>query len=87
VLAYDGDGAFLAALPGVLKVSDFGRYVELKMADGADAQTILTAAMARRPKSRYAAPFSARVVIAASTLLPDRLLDAGTRGLMALLRR
>ena len=51
------------------------------------AETILTAATARRPKSRYAAPFSARVVIAASTLLPDRLLDAGTRGLMVLLRR
>ena len=38
VLAYEGDGAFLAALPGVQKVSDFGRYVEIRMADGADPQ-------------------------------------------------
>ena len=53
VLAYDGDGAFLASLPGVLKVSDFGRYVELKMADGADAQAILTAASARLRVTRF----------------------------------
>jgi ABC-2 type transport system ATP-binding protein len=53
VLAYDGDGAFLASLPGVLKVSDFGRYVEVKMADGADAQAILTAASARLRVTRF----------------------------------
>ena len=38
VLSYEGDGAFLAGLPGVQKVSDFGRYVEIRMADGADPQ-------------------------------------------------
>ena len=41
VLAFDGDGSFLAALPGVRKVSDFGRYVEVRMAEGADPQAIL----------------------------------------------
>jgi ABC-2 type transport system ATP-binding protein len=53
VLAYDGDGAFLSALPGVLKVSDFGRYVEVRMADGTDPQSILSAASARLKVSRF----------------------------------
>jgi ABC-2 type transport system ATP-binding protein len=53
VLSYDGDGAFLASLPGVLKVSDFGRYVEVRMADGADAQAILKEASARLRVSRF----------------------------------
>jgi ABC-2 type transport system ATP-binding protein len=53
VLSYDGDGAFLASLPGVAKVSDFGRYVEIKMADGADPQSILKEAAARLRLSRF----------------------------------
>ena len=53
VLAFDGDGSFLASLPGVLKVSDFGRYVEVRMADGADAQAILRAASERLRVSRF----------------------------------
>ena len=53
VLAYEGDGAFLAGLPGVLKVSDFGRYVEIKMAEGADPQAILREAAARLRVSRF----------------------------------
>ena len=53
VLAYDGDGSFLASLPGVLKVSDFGRYVEVRMADGADPQAILKAASERLRVSRF----------------------------------
>jgi ABC-2 type transport system ATP-binding protein len=53
VLAYEGDGAFLAGLPGVQKVSDFGRYVEIRMADGADPQSILEAATARIRVSRF----------------------------------
>jgi ABC-2 type transport system ATP-binding protein len=53
VLAYEGDGAFLASLPGVLKVNDFGRYVEIKMAEGADAQAILREAAARIRVSRF----------------------------------
>ena len=32
VLAYDGDGSFLASLPGVAKVTDFGQYVEVRLA-------------------------------------------------------
>jgi ABC-2 type transport system ATP-binding protein len=53
VLSYDGDGSFLASLPGVAKVTDFGRYVEIKMADGADPQSILKEAAARLRLSRF----------------------------------
>ncbi len=53
VLAYEGDGAFLSSLPGVQKVSDFGRYVEVRMADGADPQLILREAAARLRLSRF----------------------------------
>jgi ABC-2 type transport system ATP-binding protein len=53
VLAYEGDGGFLSTVPGVLKVSDFGRYVEIRMADGADPQRILEAAAARLKVSRF----------------------------------
>jgi ABC-2 type transport system ATP-binding protein len=53
VLAFDGDGGFLASLPGVGKVTDFGRYVEVKMRDGADPQLILREAAARLRVSRF----------------------------------
>ncbi len=53
VLSYDGDGSFLAGLPGVAKVSDFGRYVEITMTDGADPQSILKEAAARLRLSRF----------------------------------
>ena len=53
VLSYEGDGAFLASLPGVLKVNDFGRYVEIKMAEGGDPQAILREAAARLRVSRF----------------------------------
>jgi ABC-2 type transport system ATP-binding protein len=53
VLAYDGDGAFLSTLPGVRSVRDFGRYVEMRMADGADPNAILRAAAARLSVRRF----------------------------------
>jgi ABC-2 type transport system ATP-binding protein len=53
VLSYEGDGAFLAALPGVERVADFGRYVEVRMADGTDSQAILREAAARLRLSRF----------------------------------
>jgi ABC-2 type transport system ATP-binding protein len=53
VLAYEGDGAFLAALPGVQSLSDFGRYVEIRMSDGADPQSILREAAGRLHVSRF----------------------------------
>lgn len=42
------------------------------------ADAIHTAVTAGRPRARYAAPFSANVIIAAAKLLPDRLIDAAT---------
>jgi ABC-2 type transport system ATP-binding protein len=53
VLAFDGDGSFLASLPGVAKVSDFGQYVELRLEDGADAQDLLAAAAPRLRLRRF----------------------------------
>jgi ABC-2 type transport system ATP-binding protein len=53
VLAYEGDGSFLASVPGVVRVSDSGRYVEIKMADGADAQALLREAAARLRVRRF----------------------------------
>src|SRR4029078_13565363 len=53
VLSYEGDGAFLAALPGVLKVNDFGRYVEIKMAEDTDPQAILREAATRIRVNRF----------------------------------
>ena len=52
VLAYEGDGAFLATLPGVAAVSDFGRYVEIRLGEG-DPQAILQSAAARLRVSRF----------------------------------
>jgi len=53
VLAFDGDGAFLAGLPGVQNVTDFGRYVEIRLAEGSDPQVILREAAARLRVSRF----------------------------------
>jgi ABC-2 type transport system ATP-binding protein len=53
VLAFDGDGSFLAGLPGVDRITDFGRYVEVRMSDGADPQAILREAAARLRLSRF----------------------------------
>ncbi len=52
-LAFDGDGSFLPALPGVVKVTDFGRYVEVRLAEGADPQQLLRAAVARLQVHRF----------------------------------
>jgi ABC-2 type transport system ATP-binding protein len=53
VLAYEGDGAFLATLPGVEHLSDFGRYVELRLAEATDPQHLLREAAARLRLSRF----------------------------------
>ena len=53
VLAFDGDGSFLASLPGVAKVTDFGQYVEMRLSDGADPQPLLREAAARLRVRRF----------------------------------
>jgi len=52
-VAFEGDGDFLAALPGVGKLTDFGNYVEIQLADGADPQAILREAAGRLRLSRF----------------------------------
>jgi ABC-2 type transport system ATP-binding protein len=53
ILAYEGDGAFLEKMPGVKSLRDFGRYVEIRMADGADPALIVREAAARLRVSRF----------------------------------
>ena len=43
----EGNGDFLADLPGVEKVNDFGRFQELRIGDGVDPQAILQALTGR----------------------------------------
>ncbi len=52
-LAYDGDGAFLATWPGVVKLSDFGQYVEVRLADGTDPQPLLREISSRLRVRRF----------------------------------
>ena len=52
-LAFEGDGSFLAALPGVKSVSDSGRYVEIRLNEGADPQVVLREAAARLRLTRF----------------------------------
>jgi ABC-2 type transport system ATP-binding protein len=53
VLAYDGDGSFLGSLPGVAKVTDFGRYVEVRLREGTDPQPLLREAAGRLRLRRF----------------------------------
>ena len=42
-----------ARLPGVLRLADFGRYVEIQLEEGADPQAVLKEATARLRVSRF----------------------------------
>jgi len=53
VLAFEGDGAFLGSLPGVRRISDSGRYVEIQLTEGTDPQGLLREAAARLRVSRF----------------------------------
>jgi ABC-2 type transport system ATP-binding protein len=65
-LAFEGDGGFLTGLPGVARAVVQKRTAEIHLASGADAQTVLTAAMARLRVHRFevAAPSLEEVFIA-----------------------
>jgi len=52
-LEFEGDGTFLAGLPGVEKASDYGSAVELQLTAGADEQEILRAAVGRLRVRRF----------------------------------
>jgi ABC-2 type transport system ATP-binding protein len=53
LVEFDGDGTFLAGLPGVARVDDYGRYQEVRLADGADPQSLLRAAVGRVTLRRF----------------------------------
>jgi ABC-2 type transport system ATP-binding protein len=52
-LAFEGDGSFIESLPGVAKVTDFGQYLEVRLADGQDPQPLLREAAARLRLRRF----------------------------------
>ena len=41
VLDYDGDASFIEALPGVEKIDDYGKFMEIKMKERSDPQELL----------------------------------------------
>ena len=47
------DGVSLAGLPGVDRVTDLGRYQELRLVRGSDPQAVLTELMRRGPVDRF----------------------------------
>jgi ABC-2 type transport system ATP-binding protein len=53
LVEFDGDGTFLAGLPGVARVDDYGRYQEVRLSDGADPQSLLRAAVGRVNLRRF----------------------------------
>jgi ABC-2 type transport system ATP-binding protein len=52
-IQYDGDGSFLENNPLVKSSNNYGNYVELQMAPGADPQQLLRMAMERARVSRF----------------------------------
>ena len=52
-LRLDGNGAALDDLPGVLRVSDFGHWKELRLQQGADSQAVLAALLPRGRVSHF----------------------------------
>jgi ABC-2 type transport system ATP-binding protein len=53
ILAFEGDGAFLKSLPGVIGVNDLGRYAELKLGPTADPQALLRMASEKLKITRF----------------------------------
>jgi NAD(P)-dependent dehydrogenase (short-subunit alcohol dehydrogenase family) len=82
---YSGEGAYAGQVDAMGAL--YGHADRLGTEPSVIADTILAAVQARRPKARYATPFTAKAIIAASTLVPDRLLDVGVRAMMSRLRR
>jgi len=53
LLEYGGDGSFLASLPGVARIDDYGAYSEIRLEAGADPQGILKAASGRLRVTKF----------------------------------
>src|SRR5258708_7156911 len=52
-IEYEGDGAFLDNNPLVKAYNNYGNYVEIKLAPGADAQELLRQVSARSRVTRF----------------------------------
>jgi ABC-2 type transport system ATP-binding protein len=52
-LGLEGDASFLRQLPFVRRLSDHGNYFEIRLADGANPQEILKAALSRNVRVRH----------------------------------
>ena len=52
-LDYDGDGSFLASLPGVTRVNDAGKTAEIFLEEGADPQALLESIIGRLQVRRF----------------------------------
>ena len=82
LLEYDGDGAFLDALPGVARVDGYGSYSEIRLEAGGDPQTIFHAIAGRLRVKKFeiVAPTLHNIFIekvgAAATPVLERVGDA-----------
>ena len=50
----DGDGSFIKDLPGVARVTDYNRYIELSLKDGIEPDSILQSIVGRVKVRRFA---------------------------------
>jgi ABC-2 type transport system ATP-binding protein len=53
LLEYEGDGAFLSALPGVARVDAYGSYSEVRLEAGADPQAVFRAIAGRLKVTKF----------------------------------
>ncbi len=53
VLEYEGDGGFIGSLPEVVKVDDYGKYMEIKLRENVDPQEVLSRIVGRVRINRF----------------------------------
>jgi len=80
VVDYDGDGAALRTLPGVLRVNDAGKHAELALADDADPQAILELLMPTLRIRRFDTREASLHEIFVRTVGPDLASPVESRG-------
>ena len=77
---FSGDGAYAGHVAALAKM--YASAFDMAVPASVIADSILAASTARRPKIRYAAPMSAKVLLTALRLLPDRVKDGLARRMM-----
>jgi ABC-2 type transport system ATP-binding protein len=82
LLEYQGDGAFLAGLPGVARIDEYGSYSEIRLDPGADPQALFRGVAGRLTVTKFevVAPTLHNIFIekvgAAATPVLERVGDA-----------